>query len=127
MKMKKHIITTSVLLAAFLVVLGIAVMGTFVSAHAGDISVYTDGPWLMFSFEAAGIDAKGCAPADPVGLNKCYRIAALCEGQSSGDAREPGANNADVHRFGPFEFRVIGNFINRREIVRAGVFLSLVS
>jgi hypothetical protein len=35
MKMKKHIITTSVLLAAFLVVLGIAVMGTFVSAHAG--------------------------------------------------------------------------------------------
>ena len=35
MKMKNHIITTSVLLAAFLVVLGIAVMGTFVSAHAG--------------------------------------------------------------------------------------------
>jgi hypothetical protein len=69
MKMKKHIITTSVLLAAFLVVLGIAVMGTFVSAHAGDISVYTDGPWLMFSFEGEGIDAKGCGPADPGALS----------------------------------------------------------
>jgi hypothetical protein len=35
---------------------------------AGDISPYANGPWLGFSFGAAGGDARGCSPADPSGL-----------------------------------------------------------
>jgi hypothetical protein len=40
---------------------------------AGDISPYANGPWLGFSFRAAGALARGCRPADPDGLGCALR------------------------------------------------------
>ena len=99
-----------------------------VPQHVGDtVAVLLADPFQpVDSVDQVPAISSGSTPADPVGFDEGYGIAAFGEGEGGGDTGETAANHADIRRLAAFQCRVRGHFIGRGRVVRACVFLFLV-
>jgi hypothetical protein len=70
--------------------------------------------------------APGGPPTDSWGLAERYFSAARGERQGGGSTRETSAHDADIRRYGTLKAGIVGDLIDRRRVVRACMFLSLI-